>query len=85
MVSRPDSATSPLFLWSNFTYGRGTFAEFSNYPILEKGPYYSKVIFSVNLSNSFDLQETSVTGVFEVPELESSVKIEVAPFPVPLG
>ncbi len=41
--------------------------------------------FLVNFSNSFDLQETSVLGVFEVPEYESSIKIEVEQCPVCLG
>ncbi len=41
--------------------------------------------FWVILSNSFDVQETSVIGVFEVHELKSGVKIKVVSFPVSLG
>ncbi len=37
-------------------------------------------IFWANLSNSFDLKETEVMGVFEVAEFESALKIEVTPF-----
>ncbi len=36
--------------------------------------------FFVNSSNSLDLQATSVMGVHQVPEFESSIKIQVAAF-----
>ncbi len=52
---------------------------------LENALTMVRELFWVNLSKSFDLHETLVTGVFEVPEFDSCVKIEVEPFFVDLG
>ncbi len=64
---------------------RGHLGKFSSRPNLGKCPYYSNVIFCVNLSNSFDLQETWVIRVFEVHGLHSGVKGYVASFSVSLA
>ncbi len=59
--------------------------KFFNHPNLEKYPYYSKGTFLPNLSNSFDLHESSGAGGSEVPECDSLFKIDVALFLVDLG
>ncbi len=52
---------------------------------LGKIPLLQGHFFGVNLSNSFDLEETALTNVFEVLKFESSVKIKVTQFLEPLG
>ncbi len=85
-MGRKGSTASASFFTSNFTREKGTFANifewfiFGKMPLLQSGPF-----FWVSLSKSFDLQETLVMGVFEVPEFEFSIKIEVAPFLLNLG
>ncbi len=41
---------------------------------------YGKNVFSIILSNSFDLDKSTVKGVFSVAKFKSIVKIELTPF-----
>ncbi len=80
-VDHTPSAMSVSLFFPSFTERKGPFSKIFRTTKFQKKPYLQEgIFFSVNLSNSFDLHETSATGVFEVSEFESCVKSEVAPF-----
>ncbi len=58
---------------------------FGKVKMLKNALTIGNTIFWVNLSNSFDFEDTAVIEVFMVAEFESVLKIVVVPFLVPLG